>query len=278
VSRQPLGLPAVILAADHRARGVMTIENYDAYLDAVRAALPACDGILASTQPLGDLVSSGAVESRHRTYLSVNRTGLAGSAFELDDRLVASVGAAKARGCTGIKHMTRIDLRDPLTAPALELLGRVLEEAAAAGLDALVEPLLWRDGALARDTDSIVAAAVIAHDMGAPLLKVPVPAEAEGAARVEAVARVAGSVGVPVLFLGGPRGADPAGGAGTSSATGPGSAQAVRRAVLSEVADVMAGGAAGMAIGRAILQDEDPKSMAAMVAQAVRAGAPEGRA
>ncbi len=34
---------------------------------------------------------------RHRTYLSVNRTGLAGSVFELDDRLVASVGSCRVR-------------------------------------------------------------------------------------------------------------------------------------------------------------------------------------
>ena len=276
MSREPLGLPAVILAADHRARGVMTIENYDAYLGALRAALPVCDGILASAQPLGDLVSSGAVESRHRTYLSINRTGLAGSAFELDDRLVASVEAAASRGCTGVKHMTRIDLTEPLTAPALELLGRVLEQAAAAGLDALIEPLLWRAGAVARDTDSIVAAAVIAHDMGSPLLKLPVPDAAAGSARADAVARVVDSVGVPVLFLGGPRGANT--GVAPAVGSGAGSSEATRQAVLAEVADVMAGGAGGMAIGRAILQDDDPKSMAAMVAQAVRAGAREGRA
>ena len=152
--------------------------------------------------------------------------------------------------------MTRIDRTDPLTAPALELLGRVLEEADAAGLDALIEPLLWRDGAVARDTDSIVAAAVIAHDMGSPLLKVPVPDEAAGAARADAVARVVDSVGVPVLFLGGPRSAGPGDGAR--------SAESTRQAVLDEVVDVMTGGAAGMAIGRAILQDDDPKSMAAL--------------
>ena len=87
--------PSLILAADHRARGVMTIERYDAYLAALTEALPHCDGILASTQPLVDLAASGAVGPRHRTYLSLNRTGLAGSAFELDDRLVTSVWRAR---------------------------------------------------------------------------------------------------------------------------------------------------------------------------------------
>lgn len=246
-----LPTPALVLAADHRARGVVTVEPYGRYLEALTAALDFCDGILASTQPLADLRRTGALHGGHRTYLSINRTGLAGSAFELDDRLVASVGRAAADGCTGIKHMTRIDLSDPLTAAALELLGRVLEDAASAGLDALVEPLLWREGAVARDTDSIVLAAVIAHDIGAPVIKVPVPDAEPGAERAGQVERIVASVGVPVLFLGGPRG------------------DADRAGLLAEIRDVMDGGAAGMALGRAIYQDPDPASAAEAVAAIV---------
>jgi DhnA family fructose-bisphosphate aldolase class Ia len=246
--------PVLILAADHRAPGVMTIEGYGPYVAALTAALPACDGILASRQPLADLVAAGAVRPGQRTYLSINRTGLAGSAFELDDRLVTSVGRAAADGWTGIKHMTRIDLTDPMTAPALELLGQVIDDARAAGMEALIEALSWRAGAMARDTDSVVAAAVIAHDMGAPVLKVPVPEAAPGRDRIAAVARVVGSVGVPVLFLGGPRG------------------DAGRQAVLDEVTDAMAGGAAGMAIGRQVFGDPEPEKMARLVADAVHGG------
>jgi DhnA family fructose-bisphosphate aldolase class Ia len=232
----------------------MTIEAYRPYLAALGAALPHCEGILASRQPLQDLVRSGAVGSHQRTYLSINRTGLAGSAFELDDRLITTVQAAAAEGWTGIKHMTRIDRTDPLTAPALELLGRVIDDARAAGVEALIESLSWRDGAMARDPDAIVSAAVIAHDMGAPLLKVPVPDLPAGRERIAAVARVVESVGVPVLFLGGPR------------------AGAGREAVLEEVADAMAGGAAGMAIGRTVFEDPDPATMAELVADAVHRG------
>jgi len=247
----PLAAPALILAADHRARGVMTIEDYGAYLAALGAALPACDGILATRQPLQDLAASGALGPQHRTYLSLNRTGLAGSAFELDDRLVTTVGRAVADGWTGVKHMTRIDLTDPVTAAALELLGRVIDDARSAGVAALVESVSWRQGAMARDTDAIVLAAVIAHDLGAPVLKVPVPAVAPGRDRVAAVARVVASVGVPVLFLGGPR-------------VGQG-----RQAVLDEVADAMAGGAAGMAVGRVVFEDPEPATMARLVADVV---------
>jgi len=249
-----LTTPALILAADHRARGVVTIENYERYLEIIRSVTPICDGILASTQPLGDVIASGSLAPGTKTYLSLNRTGLAGSAFELDDRLVASVASAARAGLSGVKQMVRIDHSDPLTAGALELLGRVLEEGQAAGLEVMVEALVWRDGRIARDTDSVVLAAVIAHDMGAPLLKLATPDAEPGDARVDAVARVVRSVGAPVLFLGGPR------------------RQGGRDGVLDEVRDVMAGGAAGMAMGRAVIEDPDPKEMALQVSAVVHAG------
>jgi DhnA family fructose-bisphosphate aldolase class Ia len=243
----PLPTPSLLLAADHRARGVMTTENYADFFDALAQALPHCDGILASAQPLTGLAEAGHVRAGHRTYLSLNRTGLAGSSFELDDRLVASVRRAAADGWTGIKHMTRIDMADPLTAGALELLGQVLEQARECGLEALIEPLVWRDGRVARDPDSVVLASVIAHDMGAPVIKVPVPAVDPGAQRQRAVARVVASVGVPVLFLGGPRG------------------DGGREPVLDEVRDVMEGGGSGMAMGRTLYQDPDPAEVAGLV-------------
>jgi class I fructose-bisphosphate aldolase len=143
--------------------------------------------------------------------------------------------------------MTRIDMADPVTASALELLGQVLEQARQAGLEALVEPLVWRDGRVCRAPDDIVLAAVVAHDMGAPVIKVPVPAVPAGEERQRAVARVVASVGVPVLFLGGPL------------------TDAGRLPVLDEVRDVMAGGGAGMAMGRTIYQDPDPAEAAGLV-------------
>ena len=104
---------------------------------AASAALPHCDGILATAQPMDDLARSGALRPGQRTYLSINRTGLAGAAFELDDRLVATVARAAADGWTGVKLMTRIDYADPGGAAGLALLGQVLEEARACRLEAL---------------------------------------------------------------------------------------------------------------------------------------------
>ena len=259
--------PALILAADHRARGVITIEAYSSYLGALRAALTHCDGILASVQPLAHL--AGTLSESQRTYLSLNRTGLAGTPFELDDRLVTTVARAVSMGYTGVKHMTRIDRSDPRTSGALELLGRVLEESRLAGIEALVEAVTWRDGGMARDTDSIAFAAVVAHDMGAPILKVPVPDAEPGRARVEAVGRVVSSVGVPVLFLGGPRPTGSAASAGYVAAGGAEDSAAIRNAVLSEVRDVMTGGAAGLAIGRSLYLDPEPREMARQVADVI---------
>ena len=243
----PLPTPALILAADHRARAVLTTENWAEFVRSLALALPFCDGILATAQPLSGLAESGHITALHRTYLSINRTGLAGSVFELDDRLVASVGRAASDGWTGIKHMTRIDFDNPVTASALELLGQVLEQARGAGLEALVEPMVWQEGRIRREADAIVLAAIIAHDLGAPVIKVPVPATGPGAERQRAVARVVASVSVPVLFLGGPRTEDG------------------RDRVLEEVRDVMEGGGAGMAMGRTLYQDPDPAEMAGLV-------------
>jgi len=237
----------LVLAADHRARGVPTIERYGDYLVVLAAALAHCDGILATAQPLGDLAHGGSLAAGQRTYLSLNRTGLAGTAFELDDRLVATVGRAAADGWTGVKLMTRIAPDDPGGAAALELLGRVLEEAHGAGLEALVEPVVWRDGRMSRAVDDVVLGAVVAHDLGAPLLKVPVPDEPPGDGRARAVRRVVDSVGVPVLFLGGPR--------------------RVPGEPVDDVArDVMDGGAAGLAVGRAVIEDPDPAGVAGRLA------------
>ena len=260
-----LATPALVLAADHRARGVIVVEEYHAYLHAVREALAHCDGLLASLQPLVDLVRDGAAPGR-ALYLSINRTGLADSVFELDDRQVATVRRAAAEGCTGIKVMVRIDTDDPRTAAGLELVGRVLDEARHAGLDAMVETMPWRADAPDHDVDAVVRAAVIVHDMGAPLLKVPCPHTPPGSARSEAVARVVRAVGVPVLFLGGPRTSPVSATAGDDEGLDGAGAGAE---LLSLARDVMAGGGAGMAVGRGLLEHPDPAAMADTLAAVV---------
>jgi fructose-bisphosphate aldolase/2-amino-3,7-dideoxy-D-threo-hept-6-ulosonate synthase len=83
------------------------------------------------------------------------------------------------------------------------------------------------------------------------VLKVPIPDAAPGAERVDAIGRVVQSVGVPVLFLGGPRG------------------DRTDEQLLDEARDVMAGAAAGLAIGRAVYQHPDPAGVAKALAAVV---------
>ena len=247
-----LPTPALILAADHRARAVLTTENWAEFFGSLAKSLPACDGILATAQPLEGLAAAGHITARHRTYLSLNRTGLAGSVFELDDRLVASVGRAASDGWTGIKHMTAHRLRGPADAPRRwSCSGRCSSRRATPASRRSSSRWCGARAGSAVTPTAIVLAAVLAHDIGAPVIKVPVPAAAPGAERQRAVARVVASVGAPVLFLGGPR------------------TEAGRDAVLDEVRDVMEGGGAGMAMGRTIYQDPDPAEMAGLVAALV---------
>ncbi len=203
-------------------------------------------------QPLTDLAAAGAIRPDQRTYLSLNRTGLAGTAFELDDRLVASVGRAADDGWTGIKLMTRIDPDDRGGAAALELLGRVLEDARSSSLDALIEPVMWRGGRMSRVTDDIVLAAVIAHDLGAPLLKVPVPDVPAGRGPGRGRGPGGGQCRRPRPL---PRRAPRSWGAGDR--------------ILDETRDVMDGGGAGLAMGRAIFQEPSPAGMAKELAEVV---------
>jgi hypothetical protein len=107
-----LPTPALVLAADHRARGVVTVERYGDYVNALAQALPACDGILATAQPLADLAAAGHLTAAHHTYLSINRTGLATSAFGLDDRRWHRC-RARLTGGPG-SAATRIDMAGPL--------------------------------------------------------------------------------------------------------------------------------------------------------------------
>ena len=232
------------LAADHRARGVITIERYAAYLrGARRGPARTATGSWPPPNRWPTWPRPGPSAPAQRTYLSLNRTGLAGSAFELDDRLVTTWRRPPPTGWTGIKHMTRIDLTDPAhgRAPSSCWAG-CSRRPGRAGLEALIESVSWRDGAMARDTDAIVYAAVIAHDMGAPLLKVPVP-------DVPAGGRPA-SRRWPGWW--------PASGCPCSSSVGPSRRRRARAGCSTRCATSWPAGRPGMAIGRAVYQDPDP--------------------
>jgi DhnA family fructose-bisphosphate aldolase class Ia len=205
----------MLIAADHPARGALAAQGRPAamssrtdMLDRLRAALarPGVDGLLATADIAEDLVLLGALEDKV-VVASMNRGGLAGASFELDDRMTGYdvAGVVEAR-FDAAKMLNRIDLDDPGTVAMLETAGRTISELARAGLPALLEPFLSRriDGRVVNDLspDAVIKSVHIAQGLGATSaytwLKLPVAAEME---------RVMDATTLPTLLLGG----DPSG-------------------------------------------------------------------
>ncbi|MFG6198650.1 deoxyribose-phosphate aldolase [Nonomuraea sp. JJY05] len=202
----------LIVAADHPARGALGVRS-DRRAMASRGNLlerlvlalsrPGVDGVLGTPDILDDLLLLGALEGKVAIG-SMNRGGLQGAVFELDDRFTAyTAGEIAARGLDGGKMLTRICLDDPGTAATLEAGGRAVTELVEHGVMAMVEPFLSVRGADGRvrnllDPDSVVTSVHIAAGLGAgsrhTWLKLPV---------VEELERVMDATTLPTLLLGG---------------------------------------------------------------------------
>ena len=98
----------MIIAADHPARGVLAAGGYPMamasrgdLLDRIVAALarPGVDGILGTADIVEDLLLLGALEGKV-VLGSMNRGGLPGSAFAMDDRFTGYT--ARAIGAAGL--------------------------------------------------------------------------------------------------------------------------------------------------------------------------------
>ena len=87
---------------------------------ATAVARPGVDGVLGTPDILDDLLLMGALEDKV-VIGSMNRGGLQGATFELDDRFTAYRAAdIAALGLEGGKMLTRICLDDPGTVATLE--------------------------------------------------------------------------------------------------------------------------------------------------------------
>ena len=168
----------------------MTIERYGDYLAALRRPCPTATASWPPSNPSPTWRPPEPCRPDQRTYLSINRTGLAGSAFELDDRLVASVGGPPRR-------LDRGQADDRIALAGSERGGRRSSSSARCwrkpappGWRRWSSPCCGAPAGCPRRSSDIVLAAVIAHDLGAPLLKVPVPDAPVGSTRVAAVRRV----------------------------------------------------------------------------------------
>ncbi|HET6662904.1 MAG TPA: deoxyribose-phosphate aldolase [Acidimicrobiales bacterium] len=207
----------LLVAADHPARGALGVrDNKTAMASrsgllerlATAVSRPGVDGVLGTPDILDDLLLLGALEGKV-VIGSMNRGGLQGASFELDDRFTAyRAREIAANGLDGGKMLTRIALDDPGTAPTLEASARAVTELAELGLMAMVEPFLSerRDGRVVNllDPDSTIKSIHIAAGLGASSahtwLKLPV---------VDDLARVMDATTLPTLLLGGDPQGDP---------------------------------------------------------------------
>jgi hypothetical protein len=175
----------------------------------VRTALsrPGVDGFLGTPDLVEDLLLTGALEGKI-VIGSMNRGGLTGTVFEIDDRFTGYDAAAiAAAGLDGGKMLCRIDPGDPATAATLQSCAQAVSELAARGLMAMVEPFICHraDGRVRNNlsADAVVRSAAVAAALGTTSaytwLKLPV---------VEDMARVAAATSLPILLLGGEATAD----------------------------------------------------------------------
>ncbi|MFI1797164.1 deoxyribose-phosphate aldolase [Streptomyces sp. NPDC020379] len=204
----------MIIAADHPARGALAVGGRP-FAMADRAGLlerlclalsrPGVDGVLGSADVLDDLLLLGALEGKV-VIGSMNRGGLAGAAFEMDDRFTGHRPEDLAGlGFDAGKLLLRIDHEDPGSLRTLHSAARVIDEMAARRLPVFVEPFLSRRvaGRVHNDlsaeavTTSIAVASGLAGTSAYTWLKVPVtddPAD---------MARVLETTTLPTVLLGG---------------------------------------------------------------------------
>ncbi len=205
----------LVIAADHPARGALragadgsAMADRAQLLERLQQALarPEVNGVLGTADIVEDLLLLGALDDKV-VVGSMNRGGLAGTAFELDDRFTGyDAESIERMGFEAGKMLLRIDPDDPLTAPTLEACGHAVSELAARGLMAMVEPFISHrvDGRVRNDlsTESVVRSVSVAAGLGTTSaytwLKLPmVDDEPDGIERVLAASTL------PAVLLGG---------------------------------------------------------------------------
>ena len=207
----------LLIAADHPARGALAVRDDSRamasrpdLLERLATALqrPGVDGVLGTPDVLEDLLLSGLLDDKV-VIGSMNRGGLQGASFELDDRFTAYTAAEiAARGIDGGKMLTRICLDDPGTVATLEASAQAVTQLAEHRLMAMVEPFLSvrQEGRVVNqlDPDSTIRSIHIAQGLGASSaytwLKLPV---------VDELDRVMDATTLPTLLLGGDPQGDP---------------------------------------------------------------------
>ncbi|MFE2042687.1 deoxyribose-phosphate aldolase [Streptomyces sp. NPDC059477] len=224
-TRRPLLGPTgrlMIVAADHPARGALGVgdrpfamANRADLLERLCLALsrPGVDGVLATADILDDLLLLGALDGKV-VIGSMNRGGLQGAAFELDDRFTGHRPEDLTRlHFDAGKLLLRVDYSDPGSLTTLESSARAIDAMAERRLPVFVEPFISRRDDSGRLRNDLSAAAVtrsiaIASGLGGTSaytwLKLPVTENPDDMARVMETSTL------PAVLLGGEVGGSPA--------------------------------------------------------------------
>jgi hypothetical protein len=200
-----------IIAADHPARGALRVAQHPmAMADragllermSVALARPGVDGVLGTADVIEDLLLMGLLDGKV-VIGSMNRGGLAGTAFEIDDRFTGYDAAAIARmNFDGGKMLFRIAPDDPATAQTMESCAQAVTELAGHGLMAMIEPFISHrvDGRVRNDLspEAVIRSIAVASGLGTTSaytwLKLPV---------VDDMEQVLAASTLPALLLGG---------------------------------------------------------------------------
>lgn len=201
----------MIVAADHPARGALAVNgNPTAMADryelltnlAVALSRPGVDGVLGTPDIIDDLALLGLLDDKV-VVGSMNRGGLRGASFEMDDRYTAyDIPSIERDGLDFAKNLVRINLADDSTADTLESTAFAVSEAAEMGIPIMLEPFMseWVDGTIKNNlsTDQVILSMAIAAGLGNSSayswLKIPVVPDMD---------RVMASTTLPTLLLGG---------------------------------------------------------------------------
>ncbi|MFV0427045.1 MAG: deoxyribose-phosphate aldolase [Beutenbergiaceae bacterium] len=204
----------LIVAADHPARGALDVGGQPMAMASRRELLqrlctalarPGVDGVLGTPDILEDLAWLGALDGK-LAFGSMNRGGLRGSVFEIDDRYTAyDVQSLLAAQLDAGKLLVRIDLADGASASTIEASAAAITAAAQARLPIVLEPFMSTrvDGDIRNHLcpEAVMTAVAIASGLGASSayswLKLPVVPQME---------RILDSTTLPTLLLGGDTG------------------------------------------------------------------------
>ncbi len=207
-----------IVAADHTSRGMLAVgsdplamADRRGLLERLLTALahPGVDGVLGSPDVLEELALLGALDDKIVAG-TMNRGGLQGGVWELDDPMTAYDAASLARhGFDAGKMLLRIDPNDAGTKNTVVACAQAVSELAAHQLMAMVEPLPYHrnaDGRAGLDPDetALTKAITVAAGLGTTTahtwLKVPASANPH---------KVLAASTLPALILGGTPGPNP---------------------------------------------------------------------